>query len=175
MLKEELREIIRERKRQFTGDQLERLSLSVVDRLKGHPVCLKASTILLYQPLPDEVNVSHLLTLMAEKTLLLPRVTEHSSMELRLYTGLDSLVKGAFGIMEPTGQPYTDYQKIDVAIIPGMAFDIDGHRLGRGRGYYDRFLTQIPKARKIGVCFPFQLVDKVPTEQTDIQMDEIIY
>ena len=66
------------------------------------------------------------------------------------------------------------YQAIDLAIVPGMAFDPQGHRLGRGRGYYDRFLPLIPQAYKIGLCFPFQLVGNVPTEPTDIAMDEVV-
>lgn len=108
------------------------------------------------------------------KTILLPRVTSETDMELRLYTGPDDLSCGAFGIMEPCGALFTDYSRIDLAVIPGMAFDRHGHRLGRGRGYYDRFLPLLPRAYKIGVCFPFQLVDAVPTDPTDVIMDEII-
>lgn len=76
--------------------------------------------------------------------------------------------------MEPTGELFTDYDLIDVAIVPGMAFDREGHRLGRGKGYYDRFLAQLPHIYKIGICFPFQLVDKVPADVHDILMDEVI-
>ena len=62
----------------------------------------------------------------------------------------------------------------DVAVIPGMAFDADGHRLGRGKGYYDRFLPLIPRAYKIGLCFPWPLVDEVPSDAHDIMMDGVI-
>jgi 5-formyltetrahydrofolate cyclo-ligase len=77
--------------------------------------------------------------------------------------------------LEPIGEPFTDYASIDVAIIPGMAFDNKGHRLGRGKGYYDRFLSQLTsKTKKIGLCFPWQLVDVVPTDKNDISMDCVI-
>lgn len=109
------------------------------------------------------------------KTILLPRVTSETDMELRLYTGPDDLSRGAFGIMEPCGVLFTDYSRIDLAVIPGMAFDRHGHRLGRGRGYYDRFLPLLPRAYKIGICFPFQLVDTVPTDPTDVIMDEVVW
>ena len=59
-----------------------------------------------------------------------------------------------------------------VALVPGVAFDAAGHRLGRGRGYYDRFLASCPHIYKIGVCFPFQRVALVPTDQHDVVMDE---
>lgn len=110
----------------------------------------------------------------AGKTILLPRVTSETDMELRLYTGPDDLSRGAFGIMEPCGALFIDYSRIDLAVVPGMAFDCHGHRLGRGRGYYDRFLPLLPRAYKIGICFPFQLVDTVPTDPMDVIMDEII-
>ena len=83
------------------------------------------------------------------------------------------LAEGAFHIMEPVGEPYTDYDKIDVVLVPGMAFDAAGHRLGRGRGYYDRFLTAHSHLYKIGVCFPFQRVAEVPVEEHDICVDDI--
>ena len=106
--------------------------------------------------------------------MVLPRVTGPATMELCLYDGPVSLSEGAFGIMEPTGQAFTAYQEIDLAVVPGMAFDAQGNRLGRGRGYYDRLLPLLPRAYKIGLCFPFQLIGNVPTQPTDIAMDEVI-
>ena len=174
MLKSELRNIIRESKRQLTGDSLDELSLAVIGKLRKHPRFLNARTVLLYHSLPDEVNTRQLIEETTGKNILLPRVTDSENMELRLYTGPGSMKEGAFHIQEPTGKVFTDYKDIDLAVIPGMAFDMHGHRLGRGKGYYDRFLAQIPDTYKIGVCFSFQLVGHVPTEPTDIAMDEII-
>lgn len=145
-------------------------------KLSRHPRLADAHTVLLYSALPDEVPTQPLLSRLATegKTVLLPRVVNDTDMELRRYTGLQDLEQGAFGIMEPTGELFTDYDDIDVAVIPGMAFDREGHRLGRGKGYYDRFLTQLPHTYKIGICFPFQLVDHVPTDAHDILMNEVI-
>lgn len=94
-------------------------------------------------------------------------------LELRLYTGPADLSIGSYGIAEPTGELFTDYAAIDLAVIPGVAFDAVGHRLGRGKGYYDRLLPHIG-ATKIGICFPFQWVEEVPAEPFDICMDEVI-
>lgn len=174
MRKSELRQLIRERKRPFTRQQLEEWSLAIQERLMHHPRIVNAQTILLYHALPDEVSTLSLLNTWQNKTLLLPRVIDNEQMEVRRYTRPEDLQQGAFGIMEPCGELFTDYVSIDVAIIPGMAFDAKGHRLGRGKGYYDRFLSLAPAIYKIGICFPFQLVDNVPVNENDVWMDEVI-
>ena len=145
-------------------------------KLSRHPRLAEARIVLLYSALPDEVPTQPLLNRLTTegKTVLLPRVVSDTDMELRRYTGPNDLEPGAFGIMEPTGELFTDYDLIDVAVVPGMAFDREGHRLGRGKGYYDRFLAQLPHIYKIGICFPFQLVDKVPADAHDMLMDEVV-
>lgn len=189
--KEDLRREIRRRKQQYTSAQLEQQSLPIIARLK--PRLAEAKTVLAYYSLPDEVCTHQLIDdLVAEgKTVLLPKVIDATTMELRRYTGRKDLSEGALHVMEPVGQPFTDYHLIDVALIPGVAFDADGHRLGRGRGFYDRFLTShvsplrstegrlLPMGRKtscflIGVCFDFQKVDAVPCEANDIPVDLVI-
>ena len=174
MRKSELRQLVRQRKRQFSQQQLAELSLPVLARLR--PLLSVASTVLLYYSLPDEVDTHAFLDELrsADKIVLLPRVVDEGTMVLHRYTGRADLSEGAFGIMEPVGEPFTDYAAIDVAVIPGMAFDADGHRLGRGRGYYDRFLSSVPYIYKIGVCFDFQKVEAVPVEATDVSVDVVV-
>lgn len=176
MSKQELRQLIRQRKRHFSQQELEEMSLAVITQLMEHPLLNTAQTLLLYYSLPDEVNTHQLVETLYQqgKTILLPVVTGDSQMELRIYRGVDSMHCGAYGIAEPTGERYLAYKDISLAIIPGMAFDADGHRLGRGKGYYDRFLTQLPDCYKIGICFAFQQVAHVPTQPTDIAIDEVI-
>lgn len=173
MSKSELRQHIREKKRQFTRQQLDELSLSVLDRLR--PRLRDAHIVLAYYSLPDEVNTHQLIDeLVAEgKTVLLPKVLDGETMELRRYTGRQDLSEGSFHIMEPVGEPFSDYSEIDLSLIPGMAFDAQGNRLGRGKGYYDRFLRAM-SVRTIGVCFDFQRVDEVPTDENDVAVDEVI-
>lgn len=178
MRKDELRQQIRQMKRQFTPKELEELSLPIVARLNERLKDTKS--VVAYYSLPDEVNTHHLIDgLVAEgKTVLLPKVMDDETMELRRYTGHQDLCEGAFHIMEPMGEVFSDYSQIDVILVPGMAYDAAGHRLGRGRGYYDRFLSvlnsqcSIPKS--IGVCFDFQKVPEVPTDGYDIPVDEVI-
>ncbi len=176
MLKKELRQEIRARKRQFSEAQLRELSLSVLLRMLDNQHVKEADTILMYYSLPDEVFTHEVINTLVEegKTVLLPVVLNGEDMELRLYRGAEDLKTGSFGIMEPVGKPFPCYPEIDVAIIPGMSFDNDGNRLGRGKGYYDRLLAKIPQTYKIGMCFDFQKVEEVPTEETDIRMDEVL-
>ena len=166
---------MRQRKEQFTQQQLCELSLSIIDKLRL--LLADAKTIVAYYSLPDEVDTHTLIDdLLADgKTVYLPRVIDDENMVLCRYTGAASLKQGAFGIMEPFGAPISAREVIDVVLVPGMAFDAEGHRLGRGKGYYDRFLSSLsqPYPKLIGVCFDFQKVDVVPTEPCDISVDVV--
>lgn len=174
--KQALRELIRRRKREHTAEELATLSAEVIGRLTAHPRMQAARTVLLYCSLPDEVDTHGCIArLHAEgKTVLLPKVVDGERLELRRYTGHESMQPGAFGIMEPTGPAYPRPLDIDVAVVPGMSFDAHGNRLGRGKGYYDRLLARLAHAYKIGICFDFQKTDCVPCEATDQPMDEVL-
>ncbi len=142
--------------------------------LEAHPVFQEADTVLLYHSLKDEVDTHDFIRRWSSrKRLLLPAVVG-DGLELRLYRDPRSLAVGRFGIEEPVGEAFTDYEAVRLAVVPGVAFDREGNRLGRGKGYYDRLLPHIPAAYKIGICYAYQLVDKVPAEPFDIRMDEII-
>ena len=140
------------------------------------PQWRSAHTILLYHALPDEPNLQLLLDegLKEGKRLLLP-VVVGENLVLKSYSGTESMQKGAFGILEPVGTEYScsAYDEIELALVPGVAFDSEGHRLGRGRGYYDRLLPLLSNAYKLGVCFPFQCVERVPSEAHDMSVNEV--
>lgn len=176
MDKKELRKQIRGRKRQFTNSELEELSLPIMNRLLSMPEIASAGTILMYYSLPDEVYTHDAVETLARqgKTVLLPKVIDGENMEIRVYRNKEDLAEGSYGIMEPKGQLFTDYGKITTAVIPGMSFDSNNNRLGRGKGYYDRFLKKIPLAYKIGVCFDFQKEKDIPHEENDVKMDTVI-
>ena len=167
MNKNALRQVVREQKRQFSGEQLRELSLSICQTLLSHLAIKQANTILLYASLPDEVQTNTLLAtlLKQKKRILLPVVVDETSLELREYKGIE----------EPKGTAFTAYSVIDVVVVPGMAFDSYGNRLGRGKGYYDRLLSLLPHAYKIGIAFPFQIFSSIPVTPHDIKMNEVIY
>lgn len=174
MHKEELRQWIRQQKRQFTPVQLVELSLPVIARLR--PLLEHTTIVMAYYSLPDEVCTHSLIDELVAvgKTVLLPHVVDDTTMELRRYRYPSDLQEGTFHIMEPVGELFTDYDQISVAVIPGMAFDCAGHRLGRGRGYYDRFLCTLPHVQTIGICFDFQKVAEVPVDANDVSVDMVV-
>lgn len=177
MDKKELRRIIRERKAVYSLAELFDMSDSLCESIVMDGAWRAAGVVLLYHALPDEVSTEILIRRaeMMSKTILLP-VVVGDDLELRVYEGRDSLAVGSYGIMEPTGSvfPESEYHKIDLAIVPGMAYDDFGHRLGRGKGYYDRLLPRLVNAMKIGVCFPFQRMDEIPCEPHDVKVDEVV-
>lgn len=170
-----LREQMREVKRQHQ-DQLASMSEAIINRIQLHLTHHSSLIIMAYWPLADEVDIRVLIEQLVAKgcTVLLPKVVDDKQMELRRYTSPADLVEGAFHILEPQGEPFTDFGQIDMVLVPGVAFDAAGHRLGRGKGYYDRFLTAHPTLYKLGVCFPFQRVANVPSEAHDVTMDAVI-
>lgn len=160
-------------KKQYNAEELKEMSRNAIQRIEAHPSFLSAKTVLLYNSLADEVDTKPLISkYAAKKTILLPTVVgDH--LELHVYHAESETKKGVFGIEESEGPLFTDYAAINLAVIPGMAFDRNGNRLGRGKGYYDRLLPKL-NGKKIGVCFSFQLLDSIPCEKHDIPMDEII-
>jgi len=171
-----LRQEIKLRKRQFTRKQLDELSFSVIQRLNENRKFKEAKIIMLYYSLPDEVNTHELIDSIARegKKVVLPVVIDDENMELREYNNENDLKVGAFNILEPIGKRFEQYDNIDVAVIPGMSFDKKGNRLGRGKGYYDRFLPKIKNAYTIGICFDFQKEDCIPVDVFDRKVDEVI-
>ena len=174
--KVELRHFIRIEKRK-NAFQLPSFSAEICSKVLRSVSWQEAGTLLLYYPLADEVDVRPLIKEAHEngRRVLLP-VVKGEDLELHLYEGEHSLREGAFGIMEPTGENFAEenYGEIRLALIPRMAFDRKGHRLGRGKGYYDRLLPKLKEARLQGICFPFQFLDEIPAEAHDISVHDVI-
>lgn len=135
----------------------------------------RANIVLLYWSMDDEVYTHEFVNRWyKEKTILLPCV-DGDDLRLRQYTGPECLQSGPqFGIDEPTGPEFTDLNKVEMIVVPGVAFDIHNNRMGRGRGFYDRLLKSTPNAFKVGVAFNFQLFDEIPVESFDVPMDKVV-
>lgn len=174
MNKKELRKLIAQNKKHYSTEQKKVWSSSLLGKLEDHPAFIAAETVLLYYSLPDEVQTHDFVERWRlKKQIILPVVIGDGELELRRYTGPQDLAKGAFGIEEPVGECFESFDQIDLVIVPGVAFDAKGNRLGRGKGFYDRLLPKI-KARKIGICFDFQVADLIPTDEYDQPMDEVL-
>lgn len=177
MEKSDIRRLISQRKRQYTEQELGELSLAVINRLIADSHFKEARAVLLYYSMAGEVDTHGLVEKLYRegRKVLLPRVRDEYNLDIVTFSGTDNLKSaGSFHILEPQGELFNDLREIDVAVVPGIAFTSDCKRMGRGRGYYDRMLLSLPNAYKIGICFPFQLLDSIPFDDYDVSMDKVI-
>ncbi len=157
-------------KRSFSEKQLSDFSQETISMLIQSEFFRKARCILAYCSMPDEVDTRWLLKTQDDsKQFLLPVVTGED-LTLKAYTSDEKMICSTYGIWEPEGDRFTAYRDIDLVIVPGVAFDRKLHRLGRGKGFYDRLLPDI-SAPKAGICFNFQLFNEVPFGEDDYKMD----
>lgn len=144
----------------------------VFARLERTAAFLLADHILMYHSLPDELSTHRFLRKWSgRKHFYLPRVNG-VNLDILPYDET-RLELGSFHIEEPTGQNTVSSDDIELIIVPGVAYDRKGNRLGRGKGFYDRLLAST-RATKMGVGYEFQLVDEIPAESHDIKMDFVI-
>ncbi len=172
-LKKQLRKAIAQKKSQFSPGELDNFSNHLLYNLEQLPAFKQATTVLLFHSLKDEVRTHEFVEKWKDKKNILLPVVIGDDLELRKYTGKHDLSIGAYGIEEPIGEPFGEFDRIDLAIVPGVSFDPKRNRLGRGKGYYDRLLPRI-KSYKIGICFSFQVSKEVPAETFDIRMDAVL-
>ena len=150
-------------------------SNQVVARLTSQTVWLKARSCLIYSAIEFELDLSALMTsaLNGGKQLALPAFDETTKCYVaRLVRNPPAeLASGQFGILEPSPDcPEIPLNQLDLLLVPGVAFNLCGHRIGRGRGYFDRLLAQAVGV-KCGVAYDEQIQDELPAESHDILMD----
>lgn len=175
--KKELRTAIKKTIAALSTQQRMEASYELLERLAVHEQFVAAKVVMLFHSLPDEVNTHQFIEQWADKKIILLPVVQGDDLELRQYVKGEQLCETDFHIEAPQGNIFTDLSAIDLVVVPGVAFDKAGNRMGRGRGYYDRFLAQPPLARayKLGICYAQQMVETLPVEPHDIRMNEVIY
>ena len=147
-------------------------SEKLIDHLVQMEAFRTARTVLIYYPAHNEVDLLSLIKKYKHtKTFLFP-VAHRKYMVACPYEGNEKMRRGKFNIPEPTTNPFTG--KIDMVIVPGLAFDKHGNRLGRGGGYYDRYIGSLSHVSLVGVGYDFQLVNKVPTNLLDKRMNYVV-
>lgn len=151
---------------------------ALVQAVSNHPLWQNAGAVMLFAPLPDEPPVGELLPLClaAGKTLCLPRHRAGTdSYEAAVVKRLErDLVTARFGILEPSPDcPALPLKQLDLVFVPGVAFASDGARLGRGRGFYDRILSEVTGER-VGLAFTQQVVDGIPMEAHDAPLTALV-
>ncbi len=198
MTKDELRRAMRQRNRSLSDEQKRRAAERIFARVEALPAFEQARCVACFCALPDEPPTEAVLRRWsADRRVVVPRV-EGDTMQFYDYRP-DALTCGAFGIAEPVVREEPDASEgigahrandassasycalcppeaIDLLVVPGVAFTLEGARLGRGKGYYDRYLSQ-PALRAccVGVCFTHQLVADLPVEPHDRSMEVVCF
>ncbi len=177
-VKASLREKIRVRVKTIPAAERAADSTLLCARLREQPVWSAARFVLLFAPLPDEPDLWPLLNeaIAAGKTVALPAFVPGTNGYLarQIIDPARDLVAGRFGIREPLPTcPAVSLNRLDLVLVPGIAFDVRGGRLGRGRGFYDRLLADV-RGPKCGVAFEEQIVEAVPVGPLDIRLNCIL-
>ncbi len=170
--KKELRKKMKEIRAALDEKTREEKSEKIFENLKKFELFMKAENVMSFMSFNTEVNTLKIndFIFSKDKTLLLPRVVDKTTIIPIINKG--EFTESNLGILEPVGEKFEG--SIDFIITPGLAFDLEGNRLGYGRGYYDRFLDENYSAIRCAICFEEQIVDKVPTENFDTKLDFLI-
>lgn len=146
------------------------LSGQLTARLLAWPLWMSSRRIAAFSARADEPDI--LTPWPEDKLIALPRVIG-DGLAFHQATGREELVPGKFGIGEPSGKSSRADKEFDLIFVPGLAFDSGGGRLGRGKGFYDRFLSGV-RGIRVGSCFDDQIVDHIPMEAHDLRMDFLV-
>jgi len=173
-----LRTRLRAELKALAADDRTSASAKLCARVRASAAWQNARAVLLFFPVPSEPDITPLLAdaLAAGKLLALPRFNAAANAyeAVRVVDPVRELATGPFQVREPVAAcPVVPLNRLDLALVPGLGFDARGHRLGRGKGHYDRLLAGFT-GMKIGVAFDFQIVPEVPREPHDIALDAVV-
>ena len=177
-LKAALRAHVRSELQKLSSDERTVASARVCARLERQEVWKQARSILFYAPLPDEPDVWPMVAdgLSMGKAIALPRFVPQQNLYVacRVRDPARDLHPGQFGVREPDDHcPQIPLNRLDFVLVPGVGFDLNGRRLGRGKGFYDRWLAD-HHGTMCGVAFDQQVVGEVPIEPHDIRLSCIL-
>ena len=173
-----LRRLLRAEAARMTVRARAAASATICNILHLQPVWKQARHILFYSPLPDEPDIWTLIddAFCLRRNVVLPRYSpSEDRYDLHMiHKGPRALEPGPFGVLEPTlACPTVDPKQLDLALVPGIGFTLDGGRLGRGKGYFDRLLAEVP-GFKCGVAFDCQVTAEIPLEPHDVRLNCIL-
>ncbi|MDD5194148.1 MAG: 5-formyltetrahydrofolate cyclo-ligase [Candidatus Omnitrophica bacterium] len=174
--KKDLRISLLEKLLSLAQEEIKRRSKNVEQRLSSLPIYKEAKVIMAYYPLKGEVDILEMIRKANKKRFCFP-VMDLKTGGLRAFevSNLDTdFIRGPFGVREPDRDKAkeVDIAEIDLVIVPGLGFDHKRNRLGRGAGFYDRFLKKIkPPTKKVGIAFDFQILESLPIHQS---LDETV-
>lgn len=174
-MKNQLKESILSKRNSLSKEEVLEKSDKIKNNLFNLQQFKKSRIIMFFVSFNSEVHTHEIIkNSLKTKTVVIPKVAHHE-IEPSIILDFDNLVPSRkFNILEPMDLMKIAYKNIDLVLVPGIVFDKEGHRIGYGFGYYDKFLKKVPKAIKIGLAFDFQVIDKIPREMHDVPVDMIV-
>ena len=176
MDKKALRRAISGRKRAMTAEEIDRYSRELAEKLFAHPLYRQAPSLYAYLSYNQEVRTGEILRrcLADGKRLAVPKVCG-DEMEFLWLEDLEAVAPGAYGIPEPVADGPVADDPAALVLMPGLAFDKDGRRLGYGGGFYDAFLAAHPGHPTVALCYGFQMVEGLETDPHDMPVDAVLW
>jgi 5-formyltetrahydrofolate cyclo-ligase len=173
--KRALRRATIERRDLLSASERSAKSARIVERVLALPEVVAAGTVMAFWSFGSEVQTAALIERLhgAGKRVVLPRIAEGEIAAVAYAPG-DPVTTTSFGAMEPVGAEVVAAEDVDAVIVPGVAFDRRGGRVGYGGGFYDRFFSRAPEVPAVAIAFAVQLVDDVPQGRSDARVDVII-
>ena len=175
--KNKIRKEILKKRNNLSIEEVEKKSDLIIENLGKF--IKNAENIMIFMDMKNEVKITKLMELYPEKSFFIPKITDSKNREMKINKYEENeLVLHKFGYYESSSSDFYNENILDIVIVPAVVFDLEKNRIGFGGGYYDTFLKKIREENKkilfIGICYDFQIIEKVPTEEHDIVLDFVV-
>ena len=175
--KDKIRKEILKKRNNLSYDEVEKKSSLIIKNLEKF--IKNAENVMIFMDMKNEVRITKLMELYPEKNFFISKITDSKNREMKINKyNENELILHKFGYYESSSNDFYDEKILDIVIVPAIAFDFWKNRIGFGGGYYDTFLKKVREKNKkvlfIGVCYNFQIIDKIPTEEHDMVVSFVV-
>ena len=175
--KNKIRQEILKKRNNLSTEEVEKKSDLIIQNLEKF--IKNAENIMIFMDMKNEVRITKLMKLYPEKSFFIPKITDSKNREMKINKYEENeLVLHKFGYYESYSSDFYNENILDIVIVPAVVFDLEKNRIGFGGGYYDTFLKKIRRENKkvlfIGICYDFQIIEKVPAEEHDVVLDFVV-
>ena len=175
--KNKIRQEILKTRNNLSTEEVEKKSDLIIQNLEKF--IKNAENIMIFMDMKNEVRITKLMELYPEKSFFIPKITDSKNREMKINRYEENeLVLHKFGYYESSSSDFYNENILDIVIVPAVVFDLEKNRIGFGGGYYDTFLKKIRGGNKkvlfIGICYDFQIIEKVPAEEHDVVLDFVV-
>ena len=175
--KNKIRQEILKKRNNLSTEEVEKKSDLIIENLGKF--IKNAENIMIFMDMKNEVKITKLMKLYPEKSFFISKITDSKNREMKINRyNENELVLHKFGYYESSSSDFYNENILDIVIVPAVVFDLEKNRIGFGGGYYDTFLKKIRGGNKkvlfIGICYDFQIIEKVPAEEHDVVLDFVV-